>query len=126
VKEQTFFEEGYVKVTRSRIVVANQTYPVANITSIRTDIDLPSRKGPVLLGIVGTILMLASFNGSLSAFVIGASLLALAAYICRQAKPTYTIFFGTARGDRRALQSEDGEYVFRVAEAIDEALRLCP
>jgi hypothetical protein len=36
--------------------------------------------------------------------------------------PTCTIFFGTAGGEHCVLESEDGEYVFRVAEAVDEAL----
>jgi hypothetical protein len=37
-------------------------------------------------------------------------------------KPTCTIFFGTAGGEHCLLESEDGEYVFRVAEAVDEEL----
>jgi len=37
-------------------------------------------------------------------------------------KATYKIFFGTAGGEQSALESEDGDYVERVARAIDEAL----
>jgi hypothetical protein len=40
--EQTFFEEGDVTVTRRRIVIANRTYPVANIAAIRTDTVPPT------------------------------------------------------------------------------------
>jgi ferric-dicitrate binding protein FerR (iron transport regulator) len=57
-----------------------------------------------------------------TAFLIGAILTAVAVVVWRQAKPTYSIFFGTAGGERRALVSEDGSYVERVARAIDEAL----
>jgi hypothetical protein len=105
-------------------VIANQTYPVANITSIRTDIDFPPTRtvGPIVGVIFGTILVLAGLSGSLTVFVIGAALIALAVYRWRQSKPTYTIFLGTAGGDKSVLQSENGEFVFRVADAIDEAL----
>ena len=41
---------------------------------------------------------------------------------CVPGKPTCTIFFGTAGGEHCLLESEDGEYVFRVAEAVDEEL----
>jgi hypothetical protein len=115
-------------VIRSRTVIANQTYPVANITSIRTDIDFPPTRtvGPIVGVIFGTILVLAGLYGSLTVFVIGAALIVLAAYRWRQSKPTYTIFYtiflGTAGGDKSALRSENGEFVFRVADAIDEAL----
>ena len=51
VEEQALLQEGQVSVTRSRIVIANQTYPVANITSIRTNIALPDRKAPIVLDI---------------------------------------------------------------------------
>ena len=37
-------------------------------------------------------------------------------------KPPCTIFFGTAGGEHCLLESEDGDYVFRVAEAVDEEL----
>ena len=42
VEEQTFLQEGNVTVTRRRIVIANRTYPVANITAIRTDTVPPT------------------------------------------------------------------------------------
>jgi hypothetical protein len=65
-----------------------------------------------VLDIVGAMRILGSINDSIAAFFIAAAVVAW-----RQAKTTYKIFFGTADGERRALQSEDGEYVFRVADS---------
>ena len=122
MEEQAFFEEGSVTVTRSRIVIGNQTYPVANITSIRTDTVAPNLLGTFLLGIFGVFLLLFGLSDSVGAFLVGAILLVVAIVRWRQAKATYTIFFGTAGGERRALESEDADYVNRVARAIDQAL----
>ncbi len=122
MEEQVFLEEGYVTVTRSRIVIANRTYPVANITAIRTDIDLPSRTGPIVAGIIGVILLVAGINGSIVAFLLGVAFIVVAVVVWRQAKPKYKIVFGTAGGEQSVSESEDGEHVFRVADAIDEAL----
>ncbi len=120
--EQVFLEEGYVTVTRSRIVIGNQTYPVANVTAIRTDVVLPNRSAPIIMGAIGAILLLYGISGNVTAFLLGVTLFAVAVVVWRQAKPTYKLVFGTAGGERSVLESEDGDYVFRVADAIDEAL----
>lgn len=122
MEEQAFFEEGYVTVTRSRIVIGNQTYPVANITSIRTDTVHPNLLGPFLVGIFGAILLIVGISEGASAFLFGAGLIAVSVVLWKRAKSTYTIFFGTAGGEQRALESEDADYVNRVARAIDQAL----
>ncbi len=122
MEEQAFFEEGYVTVTRSRIVIGNQTYPVANITSIRTDTVHPNLLGPFLVGIFGATLLIGGISESAGASLFGAALIALSVFLWKRAGATYTIFFGTAGGERRALESEDADYVVRVAEAIDQAL----
>lgn len=122
MEEQTFLQEGNVTVTRSRIVIANQTYPVANITAIRTDTVLPNLMLPFLMGVFGVILLLASITQSGATFLLGAVLIAAAVFAWWQAKTTHKIFFGTAGGEQSVLESEDGDYVERVARAIDEAL----
>ena len=57
-------------------------------------------------------------NGSIAAFLIGAAFTAAAVVAWRQAKPTHKIFFGTTGGEQGVLESEDGDYVERVARAI--------
>ena len=122
MEEQVFLEEGYVTVTRTRIVIDNQTYPVANITSIRTDGVAPNLLGAILMGVFGALLLIYGLSESAATLPIGAVLIAVSVVWWRQAKTTYTIFFGTAGGERSVLESEDADYVNRVARAIDQAL----
>ena len=42
--EQVFLAESNVQVTRSRIVIANQTYPMTGVTSVRTETVPPNRQ----------------------------------------------------------------------------------
>jgi len=83
--EQTFFEEGDVTVTRSRIVIANRTYPVANITAIRTDTVPPNLMWFFLMGVFGVILLLVGIN-DIAAFLLGAAFIVAAVVAWRQAK----------------------------------------
>jgi hypothetical protein len=57
-EEPTFFNDGNVLVTRSRIVVGNQTYPLGGITAMRTQTTEPNRIGPFLIGVFGVLLLL--------------------------------------------------------------------
>jgi hypothetical protein len=75
----------------------------------------------LLDGCLRVILLLVGIN-DVAAFLLGAAFIVAAVVAWRQAKATYKIFFGTAGGEQSALESEDGDYVGRVARAIDEAL----
>lgn len=110
------------KHQRSRIVIGNQTYPLGGITSIRTQTIPPNRIIPFLIGAFGVLLLIAGFSAGLSYFLVGVLLIGVAVVAWKNAKPTHTIFFGTAGGEKQALTSRDSEYVGRVAEAINKAL----
>jgi len=117
VEEQAFLEEGHVTVTRSHIVIGNQTYPVA--TSVHPyRYRVPNLLGPSYWASWEVLLLFGlSDRGFLNwRDLAGRSLV-------EAGKIDYTIFFGTA-GERRALESEDADYVDRVARAIDQHLSL--
>ena len=67
-------------------------------------------------------MLIVGISEGATTFLLGAVLIAVAVVLWKRAKSTYTIFFGTAGGERRALESEDADYVNRVARAIDQAL----
>ena len=119
--EQIFFSGGDVQVTRTRVIVGNQTYPVNGITSIRTAHIPPNRLGSVLAGILGLLVLFTS-QGNLQNIIFGLVLIGVAVLLWIKAKHTYSIFFGTAGGEKQALSSADADYVNRVAGAVDEAL----
>ena len=117
--EQEFMREGSVQVTRSRIIIGSNTYPVNGITNINTQVIPAKRTGSILLGIIG---FLALINGSGGAALLGLLLLGLAILSWVRAKPTYALVFGTAGADKQALTSTDGDFVARVSNAIAQAL----
>jgi len=117
--EQTFFNQNGISVTNARVVIGGQTYAMSGITSVRSIEERPSRKGPIILGIVGIIIM---FVGELSAIILGLILagIAIAWFIAK--KPTYFVGLVTASGESRALSSKDADYISKIVNAINEAI----
>ncbi len=94
-EEQTFFNEGDVLVTRSRIVIGKQTYPMNGITSIRTETVQPNLILPFILGLMGVIMSLTVFGGEFGYFFIGLLLIAIAVAWWKAAKPVYNILWAS-------------------------------
>ena len=123
MKEKIFLSEEGVSVTWSRIILYDQSYPVSGITSVRTQTKPPNHLGSILLVAFGILFLLASVGGSSVGYLgIGFLLIALAVPVWRSVKPTYSIFLGTAGGERQALSSTDAAYIGRVSKAIDKVL----
>jgi len=110
---QAFLEEGQITVTPTgRIVIGGRTYPVANLRPSITNV-CPQPVGRTF--ILGGFLLF-GLSDSVRAFLIGAILLVVAIVWWRQAKSTRHLL-RLAGGERRALESEDADYVDRVARA---------
>lgn len=121
-EEQTFFNEGGVLVTRSRIVIGKQTYPMNGITSIRTETVEPNLIVPIILFFIEVFMSFTVVAGEFGFFFIGLLLLGIAVAWLNAAKLVYNILFGTAGGEKQALTDPNAEYVSRVENAINEAL----
>ncbi len=121
--EQSFFNEGDVSVTQSRVTIGSTVYPINGITAIRT-VAIPARRGYIItIGVVGLLCLLSSIgNGSFMVAIIGVLLIGLTVFLWRQAKPTHQLVFGTAGAEQQALSSKDSAYIVRVSRAINEAL----
>ena len=55
--ENTYFEQGNVKVTNMRFITGRQTFAVKNVTSIKTSVQKPNRFIPSLIALVAVILI---------------------------------------------------------------------
>ena len=121
MSEQSFMNEGNVQVTRSRVVIGSNTYPVNGITNINTRVVPPSRSGSIALGIIGLLALLVG-GGNGMALLIGVACIGLAIFLWVKAKPTYILLLGTAGADKQALTSYDANFVGRVSHAISDAL----
>lgn len=117
--EQTFFSQGDISVTNARVMIGGQTYAMSGITSVRSVKKEPSRKGPVILGIVG---LLPFFSGETGGIILGLVLIAAAIAWFINKKATYHVGLVTASGESEVLGSKDPEYIRKIVNAINEAI----
>ncbi len=116
--EQTFLDESGILVTNARFVVPAQTYAMSGVTSVAAIKNVPSKKGPIVLIVIGLILMIAGDAG----IILG--LLALAGGIAWLVlnKPEYIVLLNSASGETRALHSKDEDFISRVIVALNESI----
>ena len=119
MNEKTFFNANGISVTNARVVIAGQTYAMSGITSVRAIEEKPSRKGSIILGIIGIIFLLI---GQSSTIIIGIIGIALAVVWFILTKPTYHIGLVSASGESKALNSKDSAYISKIVNAINEAI----
>lgn len=106
-------------MTSARVVIGGQTHAMSGITSVRSIEEKPSRKGPIILGVIGIISLLI---GEAASIVIGLILIGLAVFWFISIKPTYHIGLVSASGESKALSSKDAAYISKIVNAINEAI----
>ncbi|MBI4719070.1 MAG: hypothetical protein HY763_14795 [Planctomycetes bacterium] len=106
--EQIIFEQGGTKVTSARVVIGPQTYALGGITSVQAREIPPSRKGPIILMIVGFPFF---FIGTIIGII----------WLIRQ-KTTYAVLLVSAAGEQEALTSKDKALIAQIVNAINEAI----
>jgi Family of unknown function (DUF6232) len=74
--EKSFFNEGGVSVSNARFIVRGQTYAMSGVTSVKAFRQDPSSAGPLIVGIIGILLVLADGGTGGTATVIGLALIA--------------------------------------------------
>jgi hypothetical protein len=116
--EQVLLSENGVSVSTSRFIVSGQTYAMSGITSVKSYKSDPSRKGPIILGIIGLLLL----TGELSTKIVGLLMIGGAVAWFKSLKPTYSVLLSSASGEVRALSSQDESYISRVVEALNDAI----
>ncbi len=122
MSEKVFLDEGGVKVTQARFIVPAQTYAMSGITSVASLKQDPSRKGPIIVVIIGLFATFGGFSASAAAGVIGLLVLAAGIAWLLLQKPTYYVVLHSASGESRALKSNNGEWIARVVTALNDAI----
>lgn len=115
MEEQIFFDEGGVKVTNARFVTFGKTQALSGITSVSTLVRKPSRFGPVLLIIIGMCTVAASP-------VFGFLMIALGILWLMSQKSVYIVQLESASGVSNALESKNQDFIFRVVDALNDAI----
>jgi hypothetical protein len=115
-------DEAGVKVTATHFEVPGARYPLREIESVARDRVPPASTGPILMIVCG-ILCLLSVAGSspLVGGVIGIGLLVGAAGWWMKKKPAFTVRLRTASGEVTPIESQDPQFIDRVAVALEGA-----
>ncbi len=116
--ETTFLSEAGVTVTQARFMVPGQTYAMSGVTSVKQIDESPSRKGPLVLGVIGVLALAGGAQGIIAAIIFIA---AAAAWWYFQ-KSKHIVVLHSASGESRAFISGDAALVNRVVDALNNAI----
>jgi hypothetical protein len=112
-----------VTVTKERLIVGNQTYALAGVTSVRHELRPPRRVGPTVVLIIGFSASVAALRlGSVITGYVGLILLAIGLFWERSLQPRHTVILDGPSGEMRALTDCDERLARRVVEALDQAI----
>src|SRR5262249_23571837 len=100
-REKKFFEDQRVLVTNARCVMEGKTFAMNGITSVAAYTQVPSRKGPIILIIIGVIGLLGSLSSRDATAGIVGSVLAIALGILwyKSIKDIYHVVIHSASGE---------------------------
>lgn len=115
MEEQIFWDESGVKVTNARFITYGKTQALAGITSVSTLVKNPNRLWPIILIILGGIF---AFNGEIALGIL--ALIGIVWLIFQ--KSTYYVRLENASGTSNALESKDNDFIFRVVDALNDAI----
>jgi proline racemase len=118
MEEKSFFTQGGVSVTNARFIAHGQTYAMSGVTSVKQFRQDPSRKGPIILGVIG---LLAMAGGGKAVFVALLLLAGAVAWWLSQ-KPEFSVLLSSASGEAKALTSRDGKFISDVVNALNDAI----
>ncbi|UYH53845.1 DUF6232 family protein [Qipengyuania sp. SS22] len=115
-EEKIFFDNGHVKVTNSRFIVAEQTHAMNGVTSVASHRQDPNRTG-LVVGLLLGVLMI--FFG---AFLIGFLVAAVCGFSLYKQKATHAVVLRSSSGETEALSSTDGTFIKDVVTALNDAI----
>jgi hypothetical protein len=96
-------------------MTGGQTFAMNNVTSVKTQINKPSRIGGILVLIVG--LGIAVTNPE-----IGIAVIAAAALYLYMQKTVYHVMLTTSGGETSALKTYQFDYITKVVNALNESI----
>ena len=118
MEEQTFLSEGGVSVTNARFMTPGQTYAMSGVTSVKSARSDPSRKPPIIMGIIGVL----ALAGGGSVAIVGLFLIAGAVAMWFLQKPAFHVLLNSASGENTALTNKDEQFITKVVAALNDAI----
>jgi hypothetical protein len=122
-KETTYFQEGDVTITNARVIIANNTYSLSNITSVSMKPIQPNLIFPLIILIAGFLLGLCGFaNQSIGFLAFGSIGVIIGFAVMFLNKRKYGVRIGSASGESNALVSRDKDNIQKIVDAINTAI----
>ena len=110
-------------MTNIRFVKGRETFAMSGVTSVMSFTLVPSKKGPIVLIVIGSLLCLLAMQANIIGLVIfGAILFGLGIWWLTRIKKEYHVRLMTASGERDAMWSHNADYITNVVSAITEAI----
>lgn len=113
-------------VTRSRAVIAGVTYPIANITSVRTASKGDIQPVGIILGLVGLFIGGSAFGhsgaGAMGSGISGLAIFILGAVVMSRSSAQHYVIIGTSAREQTALTSKDPAIIRAICEALNQAI----
>jgi hypothetical protein len=120
--EKTFFQQGDTLVTNTRFVKGNSMWPMSGVTSVSVGTEVPSKKGPIALVVIGGLILLVGLQGSGTAVVIGLGLVALGIWWLVRLKNSYHILLMNAATSTKAISDTNRIHIDTIVNALTEAV----
>jgi hypothetical protein len=118
-----YSDQNGVRVTDKRVIIGSTTYSMANITSVSTKVEHPSKIGPILIIAIGVLFVMTSLAGrSVGGVLVAGIFIALGYFWFRGVKPIWHLRIASASGENTPLQSVNQQWIASVAQAINEAI----
>ena len=124
VREKKFFEDQRVLITNARCVMEGKTFAMNGITSVAAYTEIPSRKGPIILIILGVIGLFGSLSSRDAAAGVIGSVLAIGLGILwyKTIKDIYHVIIHSASGEARPIHDYNSQYIVDIVQALNEAI----
>jgi hypothetical protein len=121
--EKVFYEKNNVKITESRAIINNWTYPMNNISSVSTSEIL---KRPFLLYFFGGILVIVGavmvISEEIGFAFIFALIGAIIIFIGTKFKSKYSVRIGSSGGENYVLTNEKKGFIDEIVNSLNEAI----
>ncbi len=119
--EKLFYENGAIRVTSSRLIIANVTYALANIASVSTSVKHPSRFWPIVFILGGVMWGMVDFMTSqVPYFALGAIVVGI--LILSGQKTEYGIRVSSSSGESTPLESKNRALIEGIVTAVNDAI----
>ncbi len=123
--ERVYFQDARVTVTGARAMLGGTTYAMANITSVKEFVEIPSPAAAILgtiLVLAGIALVVDSSGGSGFGWTLLLAGAACVAFWWFLINTQYWVRIGTAGAEANAIASNDAAWTRKVVAAMNEAI----